>query len=100
MKKVKLLILILSLSASASVSRAGSDALSKRLYKGDRAPWDGVLYNEPGVRELDLQLIEGSLCERRLEESGCHDGESPGTKILFFLAGAASSYMVFSFLKR
>lgn len=94
------MISILSLSAYVSASHAENNALSKRMYRGDKVPWDGVLYNEPGVRELDMQLIEGSLCERRLQESGCYDGESPGTKILFFLAGAASSYMVFSFLKR
>ena len=86
---------------SASINTYASDpGLSKKLYYGERAPYDGVLYSETAVREIDLQLVEKNFCERRLEESGCYEGESPGTKILFFLSGVATSYLVFSFLRR
>mgnify|MGYP003424049367 FL=1 len=89
------------MSLSASINTYASDpGLSKKLYYGEKAPYDGVLYSETAVREIDMQLIEKSFCERRLEESGCYEGESPGTKILFFLGGVATSYLVFSFLKR
>ena len=91
--------MILSLIASGSTSNANDLGLMKRLYYGEKAPFDGVLYSEPAVREIDMQLVEKTHCERRLEESGCYEGESPGTKVLFFLAGAVSTYLVLSFVK-
>lgn len=95
-----MITLTLSLIAFGRPSLASDPGLMKRLYYGEKAPYDGVLYSDGAVREIDMQLVEKTLCERRLEESGCYEGESPGTKILFFLAGAATTYLVFSSLKR
>jgi hypothetical protein len=98
-KSLILLVLMMSLNVSTK-TYASDPGLSKKLYYGEKAPFDGVLYSETAVREIDMQLVEKNFCERRLEESGCYEGESPGTKILFFLGGVASSFLVFSFLRR
>ncbi len=45
--------------------------MTKRLFKGDKAPFDGVLFDEDSVRQIDVDLLEKDLCENKLKEKSC-----------------------------
>jgi hypothetical protein len=51
----------------------GSEAVSsegkiKKLFTGDKAPFNGALIDEEGLRQIDIDQLEKDSCEKRLIE--------------------------------
>lgn len=44
---------------------------TKRLFIGEKAPFDGVLFDEESVRQIDVGLLEKDLCEKKLSNQSC-----------------------------
>ena len=63
--------MILTLFLIASQSAFADQALTKRLLMGQKAPYDGALFNDEAVRQIDIDLLEKDMCERHL--SDCAD---------------------------
>lgn len=60
--------LILLLVASESAS-AGSSGKSIYLNQGQKAPFQGTLINDDGLRDIDIDLIQKDACEKKLYDT-------------------------------
>lgn len=61
--------MILFLTLSLGSTNALSDqALAKRVLRGDKVSYDGTLFNDEALRQIDLDLIEKDICEQRVRE--------------------------------
>lgn len=69
----KTMISILLLLAS-NQSLAGETGLIKRLFAGQKAPYDGTLLDDDAIRDLDTEILEKGICERKLNDCSGEDG--------------------------
>lgn len=56
------------------------------MFKGDKAPFDGVLFDDESVRQIDVDLLEKDLCEKKLSNQSCE--MTPGIDIGGVVIGA------------
>lgn len=54
-----------------SQNALSDQALAKRVLKGDKVTYDGTLFNDEALRQIDLDLIEKDICEQRARENTC-----------------------------
>lgn len=72
---------------------AGSEGLTKRLFKGDTATFDGTLLNDNALRDINIDSLNGEICEKKLLESSSFvDHQFP--EIGSFLFGAIISGII------
>ncbi len=67
--KLKMILLILLLLVSQNA--LSDQALAKRLLNGQAATYDGTLFNDEALRQIDIDLLEKDVCERKLKD--CDD---------------------------
>jgi len=92
-KKLKMTLLILSLTVSTNAF--ADQALVKRLMKGDKAPYNGSLFNDEATRQVDEDLLYSDQCDKKIGEIlACEGDSSVGTYILYFVGGLASGALI------
>lgn len=64
-KQLRTILLIVLLTGSEAVSSEGK---IKKLFTGDKAPFNGALIDDEGLRQIDIEQIEKNSCEKRLKE--------------------------------
>lgn len=87
LKKLMLMILSILLLIDSRTALAGDQGMIKRLFKGDKAPYDGTLFNESALRDVDILQLEQASCEKQLHEM--ERGIYPSFDWEAFLFGAA-----------
>ncbi|RTL05224.1 hypothetical protein EKK58_08735 [Candidatus Dependentiae bacterium] len=97
-KKLSTTLLSLCLIVSTNASAADSVKM-KRIFEGTKAPFDGTLIDDEGMRQIDIEIMEKDLCERKLHQVSCA-GEAGtfGSSVLYFISGMAVGALAFSVL--
>lgn len=85
-------LLILLLTASESVS--ADQAVIKKMFVGDRVTYNGTLFNDEALRQIDIDLLEKDICEKQLNssESYIESGWSWGEFVIGASIGGALVY--------
>jgi len=84
--KNKLKTILLTLLLLGSSNALSDQALAKRLLQGQTATYDGTLFNDEAVRQIDIDLLEKDICENKLRE--CTPNDSFHFGVEEFLLGA------------
>ena len=85
----------MTLPFGLSQSMAGETGTIKRLFIGDKAPFNGTLLDDQALRDVDLDVLEKNICERKLHDCGA----SVGFDWQAFIFGAATGILIYEIIE-